>query len=149
MIHPDGTIDIEVPCFIISSKTTREDFLASPLFAISEPLNQNTPWSCYGFGPVKTGGEGFSCNVRFCSGFLRYVEFVSIRPEFESTQQWDAKHCFHKNLLETIFARLPDECRGIDSQDVNTFYNFSWGLAGATRDPKSDWPFIVVRYGNL
>jgi hypothetical protein len=99
MIHFDGTIDIETPHFIISPKTTREDFLASPFFAISEPLNQNTPWSCYEFKPIIVFGERFSCNVRFCSGCLCHVEFVSIRAEFESTDQWDAKHCFHKKNI--------------------------------------------------
>src|SRR5262249_1178357 len=143
MIHSDGTIDIEVPRFIISPKTTHKDFLATPAFAISKPLNQNTPWSCHEIGPITAFGERLSCNVRFCSGWLRYVEFVSLRVEFGPTQQRDAKHCFHKKLLEKIFTHPPDECRGKGNQDAftNAFYHFPWGLVCATRDPKSDDPF--------
>jgi hypothetical protein len=70
MILTDGIIEIESPRVIITPKTTREDFLASPLFSISEPRNQNTPWSRYAFKSITVGSEQFAADICFCWGHI-------------------------------------------------------------------------------
>lgn len=41
MIQSDGTIEFESPKVSSTLRTTRDDFLASPLLALAKPLNQN------------------------------------------------------------------------------------------------------------
>jgi hypothetical protein len=156
MIHANGTIEIESPHFVITPKTTREDFLASTLFAISEPLNQNTPWSRYAFKSINLGCEQFAGDICFCWGNLASVSLWSMRPDFgewniNSASQEAARHYFHKEFLQRIFARPPDEKLrfGNDDRDASAVYNFSWGLVCAEQDAKCGASGIIIKYGEL
>jgi hypothetical protein len=154
MIHPDGTVEIESPRMSITRGTTREDFVASSLFAISRPLNQNAPWSRYSFQPVEAGGENFECDICFCAGTIYSLIVSSLRPEFgdswsnSSVEQEQAKHCFHKQLLQSILRRSPDEHipRGLDERDADIGYDFPWGKVSATTDTKAGGCFIFINY---
>jgi hypothetical protein len=156
MILKDGTIEIESPRVIITPKTTREDFLASPLFSISEPRNQNTPWSRYAFKPITVGSEQFAAYICFCWGHIYSASLCSMRSEFgtwniNSGIQEAERHYFHKEFLQKIFDRPPDETirAGIDVRDASAVYNFPWGLVCAEQDIKCGASFILIKYGNL
>lgn len=154
MIHPDGTIELALPSMSISPHTTRDEFLASPLFTITKPMNQNTPWSRYSFESVTGGGEQFTGDICFCAGAIYSLSFLALRPEFGSS--WDsataeqerARHCFHKQMLQTFFERLPDERIpwGSDERDADVGYKFSWGEVYASTDIKSRFCGIVIKY---
>ena len=81
MIFVDGTIGFDTPKVIITPTMTRDEFLASALFVISKPMNQNAPWSRYSFQSVTVHGEHFSGDVCFCSGIIYSMSLSVIRPE--------------------------------------------------------------------
>jgi len=157
MIHSDGTIEIESPRVIITPKTMREDFLVSPLFLISQPLNQNAPWSRYSFKPITANDEQLAGDICFCSGVVYSLSFCSMR--LESGMSWNeysaereqARHCFHKKLLKTLFVRPPDKRiqSGVDDRNTSDQYNFPWGLVCAEQDIKGGASYIFIKYGNL
>ena len=154
MIHPDGIIEFELPRVRISPRTTRDEFLASPLFAIAEPLNQNAPWSRYSFQPVTVRAELFAGDICFCSGLIDTASLCSTRPEFGSSwsdaslEQERARHCFHKQLLQDWFERLPDEHIpwGSDERDADVGYKFQWGSVYAATDCKTQTRGILIKY---
>ena len=154
MIHPNGTVEFESPKVSITPGTTRDDFLASPLFGISKPSNQNTPYSRYSFQPVTAGGELFAGDICFCSGGIYSMSLCSIRPEFgsswsnASSEKEQARHCFHKRLLQDLFGRLPDDhiSRGPDERDADIGFSFPWGGVSACTDIKAYGCDIFIKY---
>jgi hypothetical protein len=151
MIQSDGTVVFAGPKVTITPRTTRGDFLTSPLFDISKPLNQNVPWSRYSFQPVAGAGEQFAADICFCSGAIYDMMLCSIRSEFGSvmsTVNEQAKHCFHKQLLQSIFKRPPDERiqRGEDERDANARYIFPWGAVSAATAMKASGCFIFIEF---
>lgn len=124
---------------IITARTTRDEFLSSPLFAISKPMNQNAPWSRYSFQPVRGSGENFAGDICFCSGAIYSMSLCAIGPKFGSSwsdasvKKEQARHCFHKQLLQGIFGRPPNEHipRGPDERDADIGYVFPWGEVSA------------------
>jgi hypothetical protein len=154
MIQADGTVEFDSPRTSISPTTTRDDFLASPLFAISEPLNQNPPWSCYAFKPVAARGELFTCHISFCAGAVDSLSLSAMRPEFGTSwsdvtpEKEQDMHCFHKRMLLELFGRPPDKriSRGPDERDADFGYDFSWGEVWAITDIKSGDCEIHIRY---
>jgi len=154
MIYPDGAIKIGIPNVTITQRMTRDDFLASPLFAVSKPMNQNAPWSRYSFRPVTADGEHFAGDVCFYDGVLYSLSLCSIRPEFGSSwndysvEKERAAHCFHKELLKRIFGRPPDKHipRGADERDADAGYILPWGEVWASTDIKSAICDILVKY---
>ena len=155
MIHPDGTVEFESPIVRITPGTTRDDFLASALFAISKPTNQNAPWSRYSFQPVTVRGENFSGDICFCSVAIYSMSLCSIRPEFgtswndASVEKEQARHCFHKQLLQRLFQRPPDERieHGPNERDTDDAYSFPWGGVSALTDAKAYGCDIFIKYG--
>jgi hypothetical protein len=153
MIRPDGTVEFDAPKVGISPFTLRDDFLASPLFGVSKPLNQNQPSSRYSFQSIVAGGELFDGDICFCSGSLYSMSLGSIRPEFgkwgrNSPDQERARHCFHKRLLEEAFGRPPDKriARGPDERDADVEYNFAWGSVSAVTDLRDGDCDIFIKY---
>jgi hypothetical protein len=154
MIQSDGTVEFESPRVSITPHTTRDNFLASPLFAISKPLNQNTPWSRYSFQPVTVGGEHFAGDICFCSGAIYSMSLSSVRPEFGSSwgdtsvEKEQARHCFHKQWLQDAFGRLPDEhvSRGPDKRDEDIGFDFPWGSVSASTDIKAGGCYVFIKY---
>jgi len=154
MIQSNGIVEFELPKVSITPRTTRDDFLRSPFFVLSKPLNQNAPWSRYCFQPVTAGGERFAGDICFCSGVIYSIGLCSIRPEFGSSwsdvspEKEQAQHCFHKRLLRDIFRRPPDEriARGRDERDADIGFSFSWGSVSAVTDIKAGGCFIFIRY---
>jgi hypothetical protein len=154
MIRSDGTVELESPKVSITSHTTRDDFLALPLFTFSKPLNQNTPWSRYSFQPITAGGEHFSGDICFCSGAIYSMSLCSLRPEFGSSwseasvEKERARHGFHKQLLQDTFRRPPDEYvpRGPDKRDEDVGFSFSWGCVLASTDIKAGGCYVLIQY---
>ena len=155
MIHPYGTVEFESPIMRITPSTTRDDFLASALFAVSQPMNQNAPWSRYSFQPIAARGENFAGNICFCSGAIYSMSLCSIRPEFgtswnnASDEKEQARHCFHKQLLQDLFQRPPDErmAHGSIEQYMDDAYSFPWGSVSALTDAKAYGCDIFIKYG--
>jgi len=155
MIRLDGTVEFESPIVRITPSTTRDDFLASAHFAISKPGNQNAPWSRYSFQPVTARGENFAGDICFCSGAIYSMSLCSIRPEFgtswnnASAEKEQARHCFHKQLLQRLLQRPPDKriARGLDEQDTDDAYGFPWGGVSALTDAKAYGHDIFIKYG--
>jgi hypothetical protein len=154
MIRIDGTIEFESPKASIMPNTTRDDFLASPLFVISKPLNQNHLWSRYSFKPITAQGERFGGDICFCSGAIYSLDLCVIRPEFGtswndfSPEKEQMRHCFHKELLQRIFQREPDErvAHGPDHRDMDEAYVFPWGTVSACTDVRTGGCDIFIKY---
>jgi hypothetical protein len=156
MIQPNGTVVFDLPNVSITPRTMRDEFQASPLFQISKPLNQNAPWSRYGFRPVTAGNEQFAGDICFCSGSIYSLNLSSLRPEFGTS--WDdasieeerARHYFHKKLLQDVFRRSPDKLipRGSDKRDTDIEFNFVWGNVSACTDFKSGGCDIFIKYAD-
>jgi hypothetical protein len=156
MIQSNGTVVFDSPSMSITPGTARDEFLVSPLFHISKPMNQNAPWSRYGFRPVTAGNEQFAGDICFCSGSIYSLNLCSLRPEFGTS--WDeasmekerARHYFHKQLLQNIFGRDPDELipRGLDKRDADIAFNFAWGSVSACTDFKSGGRDIYIKYAD-
>jgi len=145
MIFSNGTVEFESPKVKITPNTTRDDFIASALFAISRPLNQNAPWSRYSFEPITANGECLAGDICFCSAAIYSVGLCSIRPEFgaswndASIEKERARHSFHTQLLQGLFQRPPD--RGAEYG-----FSFPWGGVWALIDPKSGGCGILIKY---
>jgi hypothetical protein len=154
VIDTDGMVSFESPMINIGRRTTRDVFIASPLFALAKPLNQNSPWSRYSFEPVMAGSELFAGDICFYSDLICSMSLWSARPEFGAS--WDAlsaekereRHCFHKGLLQEIFKRPPDEIisHPSDARDADITYEFPWGSVSACTDIKSCVGGILVKY---
>jgi hypothetical protein len=155
MIYSDGAVEFESPKVRIIPSTTRDDFLASALFAISKPMNQNAPWSRYSFGPITVRGENFSGDICFCSGIIYSTSLCARRPEFGSSwndasvEKEQARHCFHKQLLQRLFQRQRDERieHGSNDLDADDVYSFHWGEVSALTDAKAYGCYIFIKYG--
>lgn len=141
MINPNnGNITIDSPSLIITRDLTRDQFLQSALAGISEPLNQNAPWSRYAFKPVTIRGETFAADICFNAGRLYSVDLAVMRPEFGSSwSDWTeeremARKRFHDSLLEPIL--------GTDWRQ----HRFAWGKVYSEFDPRSGGSSIGVIY---
>jgi hypothetical protein len=153
-ISTNGAIVFESPNVSITPRTTRQDFISSTLYSISEPLNQNVPWSRYGFRPAVASGEQYAGDICFRSGAIYSVALSSLRPEFGtswndmSAEKERARHEFHKRLLQDIIKRPPDEviARGQDQRDADIQFRFSWGTVSACTDFKSGGCDIFIKY---
>jgi hypothetical protein len=155
MIHPDGTVEFESPQARITPTTTRADFLASALFDIARPMNQNAPWSRFSFRPITAQGERFSGDICFCSGAIYSMTLCCSRPEFgtswndASPDKEQARHCLHKQLLQGLFQRPPDERipHGPNERDTDVTYYFPWGSVSALTDARAGGCSILIKFG--
>ncbi len=149
MVSEDGTIEFDLPCVKISRHMRREDFLNSSLFAISETQNQNEPWSRYGFKPVTAKREGYAGDICFLADSIYSISLCSTRPEFDTSwgdwtfEKEQARHAFHKKLLESFFCRPPDST----GQNGDAMYAFNWGTVSSITDIKTGDTSILIKYG--
>ena len=141
MINPqDGSIGLESPPIVITHDFSREQFLSSPLFPLSSPLNQNSPWSRYSFRPITIAGEVFAADICFKSDRLYSVNLRTARPAFgESWSDWSsekeiAAKRFHDSLLTSWFGSTRGD------------YLFRWGKVYSVIDNKSGSSSIGITY---
>jgi hypothetical protein len=146
MFHIDGTIEIQSPQIIVLPAFSREDFLASSLFPVTEPSNQNHPYSRYFFKSISAEQEEhFQGSICFAWGRLYDFDVSSLRKEFEKDE--GGKHLFHKKILEAAFKRVPDERSSWpNGEEIGVTYNFHWGNVSARIDIKTWDALIYSRY---
>ncbi len=134
-----GSIVINSPALRITRQMTRNDYLQSQLFPISSPLNQNPPWSRYGFKSVLIDNNNFAGNICFKAEKLYSLSLVVIRLEFGSSwTEWCEekelqRKIFHDNLLKDNFGYAEP-------------YSFSWGKVISLYDQKAGCSAIDMYY---
>ncbi len=135
-----GTVVIDSPAIEIKRQMTRSDYLQSQLFLISSPLNQNPPWSRYGFKPILINANNFAGNICFKTEKLYSLTLVVIRPEFgTSWAEWSEekeaqRKIYHDNLLKSNFGATAES------------YSFSWGRVISSYDNKAGGSAIDIYY---
>jgi hypothetical protein len=153
MIRPDGTIEIESPRIIITPQFSRKDFLASPLYPVTRPANQNEPYSRFAFDSISLHpGEFFNGSICFKNGLLFDFHAASLRLEFDASRS--SSHCdglrheHHKKLLLMAFQKQPDErFYWTNSKDeMRVTYHFPWGEVSALIHYKTDDAMIIANY---
>ncbi len=135
-----GAVEINIPATKIPPNMPRDDFLKSPLYSISSPLNQNPPWSRYAFKSVIINEDKFVGDICFNTEKLYSITLAVIRPEFgTSWGEWSeekelARKRYHENLLRTIFGESSES------------YSFPWGKVISLFDRRAGGSAIEIYY---